>query len=58
MVVMRDGIKQKAEEAARLVDEYKQRLTQVIEEEGEQIREEAEEEAVDIISRAHVPAGR
>ena len=53
MVVLRDGFKQKAEEAARIVDEYKQRLTQVIEETGEQIREEAEREAAAVMARAN-----
>ena len=35
---VRDKVKQGAEEAARILDEYKHRLTLAIEEEGEEIR--------------------
>ena len=36
-------VRQRAEEAAKILDEYKHRLTQVIEEEREAIIKEAEE---------------
>jgi len=49
-------VRQGVEEAARIIDEYKQRLTQVIEEEGERIRKEAELESANIIARAREEA--
>ena len=44
------------EEASQILDEYKQRLLQFIAEEGKQIRGEAEQEAANIIARAHTEA--
>ena len=41
MEKVRDKVKQGAEEAARILDEYKQRLTLAIEEEGEEMQKAA-----------------
>ena len=45
-------VKQRAEKAARGLDDYRQRLSQVIDEEGDKIRKEADQESATIIARA------
>jgi F0F1-type ATP synthase membrane subunit b/b' len=40
------------EEAVKVLDEYKFRLKQVLNDEGEKIREEAEREAAEIVASA------
>ena len=52
MLEVRDKFEQRAEEAIRILDEYKLRLIQAIEEAHEGIREEAEGEAARIVGRA------
>ena len=45
MEKVKDKARQRAEEAARIIDEYKQRLAQAMEEEAEESTREAEEES-------------
>jgi 23S rRNA pseudoU1915 N3-methylase RlmH len=49
-------VSREADEAARIIDEYKRRLTQFIEGEGERIRREAEQESAAFIARAQEEA--
>jgi Sec-independent protein translocase protein TatA len=45
MLALSDRIRQTVEQAAKVMDEYKQRLSEVLVEEVEKIRQEAEQEA-------------
>lgn len=54
----REKIGQGAEVADKVLDDYKQRITQLIEEEEEKIRRETEQESADIIARALKEAAR
>jgi len=56
MTEVRDTVGRGTEEAALIIDEYKQRLLQFIEEEGKQIKGDAEQEAANIIAMAHEEA--
>ena len=52
MAKVPNKIIEQAEEEATISDDYKQRLTQIIEEEGDRIRKETEQESAHIITRA------
>ena len=56
MQEVRDRVKQEAKAAAKILDEYKQRLTQAIEEGGERIRKDAEEESASLLAKAREEA--
>ena len=47
-----NGVIKEAEKIAGVADDYRQRLSQIIEEEGNRIRKEAEKESSHIITKA------
>jgi len=56
MLASADKVKQTVEQSARIMDEYKQRLSEVLEEEVERIGQEAEQEAAAVLAKARETA--